>query len=64
MFSFNGKKDSIYIGPERRCERRRLQQSQRLGNLLKDCGLDRRGHDDRRRKDTSWFVTSDKVVNQ
>lgn len=57
--------EAVYIGPERRMERRRLQQSQRVGILLKNCGLDRRGSsDDRRRVDSSWFVTSKKVANQ
>jgi len=57
--------DSVYIGPERRMDRRRLQQSQRVARLLRNCGLDRRTPtDDRRRADSSWFVTSQKVVNE
>jgi hypothetical protein len=56
--------ESAYIGPERREERRRLQHSERIETLLKNFGLDRRLCTERRRKDTSWLLTSHKVVNQ
>jgi len=52
-----------YIGPERRLERRREHSHERVETLLKNFGLDRRLSKDRRRKDTSWFLTSDKVAN-
>lgn len=55
--------ERIYVGPERRVERRRCQQSDRVERLLKNFGLDRRVRIDRRRQDTSWLVTSQKVVN-
>lgn len=52
-----------YIGPERRLERRREHSHERVEQLLKNFGLDRRVSKDRRRKDTSWFLTSDNVAN-
>mgnify|MGYP005822716011 CR=1 FL=1 len=56
--------DRAYIGPERRQERRRLHHNERVETLLKNFGLDRRLRVDRRRKDSSWLLTSQKVVNQ
>lgn len=56
--------ERTYIGPERRAERRRNHHNERIETLLKNFGLDRRLRVDRRRKDTSWFLTSQKVVNQ
>jgi len=55
--------ESAYVGPERRVDRRREQGHERVERLLKNFGLDRRLSTDRRRKDTSWFLTSNKVVN-
>jgi hypothetical protein len=55
--------DSAYVGPERRLDRRREQGHERVERLLKNFGLDRRLSTDRRRKDSSWFLTSKKVVN-
>ncbi len=55
--------DSPYVGPERRLDRRREQGHERVERLLKNFGLDRRLSTDRRRKDSSWFLTSKKVVN-
>jgi|GEM_PF-2430137 len=56
--------ERAYIGPERREERRRLHQSERIETLLRNFGLDRRMRTDRRRKDSSWLLTSQRVVNQ
>ena len=55
--------DIAYVGPERRVDRRREQGHERVERLLKNFGLDRRLSTDRRRKDSSWFLTSKKVVN-
>ncbi len=55
--------DSAYVGPERRLDRRREQGHERVETLLKNFGLDRRLSTDRRRKDSSWFLTSGKVAN-
>ncbi len=55
--------DKAYVGPERRLERRRGHCNERVERLLKNFGLDRRLSTDRRRKDSSWFLTSEKVVN-
>jgi len=51
-----------YVGSERRVERRREQGHERVERLLINFGLDRRLSTDRRRKDTSWFLTSQKKV--
>ncbi|WP_444995072.1 hypothetical protein [Aliikangiella sp. IMCC44359] len=56
--------DKAYVGPERRQERRRSHHNERIETLLKNFGLDRRLRVDRRRKDSSWLLTSQKVVNQ
>ena len=50
--------ERAYVGPERRVERRREQGHERVERLLTNFGLDRRLSTDRRRKDTSWFLTS------
>ena len=55
--------DIAYVGPERRLDRRRDQGHERVERLLKNFGLDRRLSTDRRRKDSSWFLTSKNVVN-
>ncbi len=55
--------ERTYVGPERRLERRREHGHERVERLLKNFGLDRRISTDRRRKDTSWFLTSQKVAN-
>lgn len=56
--------ERAYIGPERRFDRRRLQQSERTDTLLQNFGLDRRVRLERRRADSSWLLTSQRVVNQ
>ena len=56
--------ERAYIGPERRVDRRRMHANDRIETLLRNFGLDRRERNDRRRKDTSWLLTSKKVVNQ
>ena len=55
--------ERVYVGSERRIDRRRTSGHERVESLLKNFGLDRRLSTDRRRKDTSWFLTSKKVVN-
>ena len=55
--------ERVYVGQERRLDRRRGAGHERVGVLLKNFGLDRRLSTDRRRKDTSWFLTSKQVVN-
>lgn len=55
--------DISYVGRERRIDRRRELGHERVERLLKNFGLDRRLSTDRRRKDTSWFLTSQKVAN-
>ncbi len=55
--------ERIYVGPERRIERRRGGRNEKVETLLRNFGLDRRQRQDRRRKDTSWLVTSAQVVN-
>ncbi len=56
--------EGVYMGPERREERRRECKNERVETLLKNFGLDRRLRTNRRRTDTSWLLTSEKVVNQ
>ncbi len=56
--------EQAYIGEERRLDRRRMLGHERVERLLKNFGLDRRLSTDRRRKDTSWFLTSKKAVNE
>ena len=55
--------ERTYIGPERRLERRRGVGNPRVETLFKNFGFDRRLKVDRRGKETSWFLTSDKAVN-
>jgi len=55
--------ERFYVGSDRRIDRRRVLGHERVESLLKNFGLDRRLSTDRRRKDTSWFLTSKKVVN-
>lgn len=55
--------ENVYIGQERRLDRRREQGHEKVERLLRNFGLDRRLSTDRRRKDSSWFLTSKKVVN-
>lgn len=56
--------ERTYVGPDRRAERRRLHHNERVETLLRNFGLDRRLCAERRRKNTSWLLTSQKVVNQ
>ncbi len=56
--------ERTYIGPDRRADRRRLSQNERVERLLRNFGLDRRLGMDRRRTDTSWLLTSAQVANQ
>ena len=55
--------ERTYVGHERRAERRRLHQNERVETLLRNFGLDRRLRNDRRRRNSSWFLTSQKVAN-
>ena len=55
--------DKAYVGSDRRLERRREQGHERVERLLTNFGLDRRLSTDRRRKDTSWFLTSNNSSN-
>lgn len=52
--------ERAYVGPDRRLDRRREQGHDRVERLLTNFGLDRRLSTDRRRRDTSWFLTSNK----
>ena len=54
----------VYVGQERREERRRLGHNERVETLLKNFGLDRRLRVERRRADSSWLLTSQKAANQ
>lgn len=64
-FSTQGNEDSvIYMGQERRNERRRGSRNERVEVMLKNFGLERRSTEDRRKEGTSWLLTSKKVVNQ
>jgi hypothetical protein len=56
--------EGVYMGPERREERRRECKNERVETLLKNFGLNRRLRTNRRRADSSWLLTSDRVVNQ
>ncbi len=53
--------ERAYIGPDRRADRRRIQQNTRVETLLRNFGLDRRLRTERRRADTSWLLTSKKA---
>ena len=54
----------VYVGQERREDRRRLGHNERVETLLKNFGLDRRLRVERRRADSSWLLTSQKAANQ
>ncbi|TQV73955.1 hypothetical protein FLL45_13920 [Aliikangiella marina] len=54
---------SVYMGEERRNERRRGHQNQRVEVMLKNFGLDRRLRQERRNANSSWLLTSSKVAN-
>ncbi|MGX5174753.1 hypothetical protein ACUR5C_12095 [Aliikangiella sp. IMCC44653] len=56
--------EKAYIGPERRADRRRMSHNERIERLLRNFGLDRRMRVERRRKDSSWLLTSARVANQ
>lgn len=53
----------VYMGPERREERRRECRNERIETLLKNFGLDNRFRVNRRKEGTSWLLTSKNVVN-
>ena len=55
--------ERVYIGADRRADRRRVYSKDRVETLLKNFGLDRRMRCERRRADTSWLLTSRKVAN-
>jgi len=55
--------EGVYMGPERRIERRRECKNERVETLLKNFGLNRRIRTNRRKQGTSWLLTSQKVVN-
>ena len=54
----------IYMGSERRNERRRVRKSERVEMMIKNFGLERRMRTERRKEGTSWLLTSKNVVNQ
>ncbi len=53
---------TIYVGPERRQDRRRASQYENFEKLLRDFGLDRRFMPDRRKQDSSWLLLSEKAA--
>ena len=53
----------MYMGPERRDERRRERKKERFETMIRDFGLERRLRTERRDECTSWFLTSQNVVN-
>lgn len=63
FIEINGER--VYVGPERRADRRNSYQSERVNILLQNFGLDRRVNQDRRQANSSWLLISEKeAVNQ
>ncbi len=54
--------DQVYVGQERRAERRRSVRNDEFEKLLDHFGLDRRLVPDRRRADSSWLLLSENVL--
>jgi len=59
-----GMLDQVYVGPERRAERRRSLRNDEFEKLLDHFGLDRRLVMDRRRADSSWLLLSENVLSK
>lgn len=57
-----GMLEPVYVGPERRLDRRRSVRNEDFERLLRHFGLDRRVHTDRRSIDSSWLITSSKAA--
>jgi hypothetical protein len=53
----------IYVGPDRRQERRRRGHGG-FEQLLRQFGLDRRQREDRRQQNSSWLLLSDKQQSE
>jgi hypothetical protein len=51
--------EPLYVGPDRREERRRNQTNQDFEKLLRDFGLNRRQRVERRLQSSSWLLLSD-----
>ncbi|MDH5432404.1 MAG: hypothetical protein OEY19_00510 [Gammaproteobacteria bacterium] len=56
--------EKVYIGEERREDRRRTYRKDRVETLLKNFGLDRRLRNERRQQHSSWLLTSKRVINE
>jgi len=50
--------EPLYVGPDRRAERRRNQTNQDFEKLLRDFGLNRRQRIERRLQTSSWLLLS------
>ncbi|NQD36984.1 hypothetical protein HPT27_08100 [Permianibacter sp. IMCC34836] len=59
-----GQADMVYVGPERREERRRSVRNDEFEKLLGHFGLNRRVVPDRRRGDTSWLLLSETAIDR
>ncbi len=53
--------EPLYVGPDRRAERRRNLTNQDFEKLLRDFGLDRRLHRERRHQSSSWLLLSSAI---
>ncbi len=53
--------EPLYVGPDRRAERRRNQTNQDFEKLLRDFGLDRRQRVERRQQGSSWLLLSNQL---
>lgn len=53
--------ENVYVGSERRSDRRSTYQQDRVEALIKNFGLDRRIRIERRKSDSSWLLTSKKT---
>lgn len=56
--------DLVYVGQERRAERRRSVRNDEFEKLLGHFGLDRRHVSDRRRADSSWLLLSETMYDK
>ena len=59
-----GQTDAVYVGPERRAERRRSVRNDEFEKLLGHFGLDRRVVPERRRADSSWLLLSETAIDR
>jgi hypothetical protein len=55
--------EPLYVGTDRRAERRRNQTNQDFEKLLRDFGLDRRQRVERRHQHSSWLLLSDQPAS-